>query len=373
MAFLLNNATLFIALFITTAAGYIWPSPQLDALESLRFDLDRHPIFPIITHRGPDIPFRGGRLDAAKPNAPGVPQPQDDLKSHIASFARQDSPISSAKEYMSGTTLNPLVVGSNDTTNSDKRIFSSDGNVTMNSFAQSPELFASTCSTLFARMLDTVPRGVKLTEVITPLPVKPDNLQLTLDGDKLLFSGQVRLWNMTEDDDRTVLLLWEDRVGGSHNATLNPAGVSNGGRTTAAWYAFDEPGVILDPTAGVTRMRFSVAGKLYDQSGIGFAVQDSVVFSTSSCLTAPNSSPIAGRFDVAVCPQRRNVTRVFLEDEIKDSVGRITVVETDFPRPSHMNMTQTSSTRTVGAEIDGVAVSTGRLALLFELPDCPGA
>jgi hypothetical protein len=37
-------------------------------------------------------------------------------------------------------------------------------------FAKSPELFASTCAELFARMLDTVPTGVQLTEVITPLP-----------------------------------------------------------------------------------------------------------------------------------------------------------------------------------------------------------
>lgn len=38
---------------------------------------------------GPEIAFRGGRVDAAEPNAPGVPQPQDALASHIAAFARQ--------------------------------------------------------------------------------------------------------------------------------------------------------------------------------------------------------------------------------------------------------------------------------------------
>jgi hypothetical protein len=42
-------------------------------------------------------------------------------------------------------------------------------------------------------MLDTVPKDVKLTDVIQPLPVKPDNLELTLDGDKVLFSGTVRV------------------------------------------------------------------------------------------------------------------------------------------------------------------------------------
>jgi hypothetical protein len=42
-------------------------------------------------------------------------------------------------------------------------------------------------------MLDTVPRGVQLTDVITPLPVKPSNVELTLDGDTLNLFGQVRV------------------------------------------------------------------------------------------------------------------------------------------------------------------------------------
>jgi hypothetical protein len=38
---------------------------------------------------GPQIAFRGGRIDAAEPNKPGVPQPQQDLKTHVSAFARQ--------------------------------------------------------------------------------------------------------------------------------------------------------------------------------------------------------------------------------------------------------------------------------------------
>jgi hypothetical protein len=38
---------------------------------------------------GPEIAFRGGRVDATGPNSPGVPEPQQDLDEHIASFARQ--------------------------------------------------------------------------------------------------------------------------------------------------------------------------------------------------------------------------------------------------------------------------------------------
>lgn len=42
-------------------------------------------------------------------------------------------------------------------------------------------------------MLNTVPRGVQLTDVITPIPVKPDNVQLILDGDTLKLIGEVRV------------------------------------------------------------------------------------------------------------------------------------------------------------------------------------
>jgi hypothetical protein len=38
---------------------------------------------------GPEIAFRGGRVDAVGPNNPGVPEPEQSLDSHIASFARQ--------------------------------------------------------------------------------------------------------------------------------------------------------------------------------------------------------------------------------------------------------------------------------------------
>ncbi|KAJ7916123.1 heme peroxidase [Mycena leptocephala] len=215
---------------------------------------------------GPEIAFRGGRVDALEPNVAGVPEPQQDLDSHIASFARQgftqtemiglvacghtfggvqhapfpdivpelNDPNNTesvahfdstsvhfdnnvATEYISGSTQNPLVVGLNDTTNSDKRIFGSDGNATMHSFADSPELFASTCADLFARMIDTVPRDVQLTEVIFPLPVKPIISGFVLDGDTLQLSGQVRIWNMTPAASHTVRLLWDDHLGSTNN------------------------------------------------------------------------------------------------------------------------------------------------------------
>ncbi|KAJ6555634.1 heme peroxidase [Mycena vulgaris] len=382
---------------------------------------------------GPEIAFRGGRVDAGEPDAPGVPQPQEDLQSHIDAFARQgftqtemislvacghtfggvqhatfpdivpefDDPTDTlsvahfdstfvhfdnniATEYISGTTQDPLIVGMNDTTNSDKRIFGSDGNATMASFAKSPELYASTCANLFARMLDTVPKGVELTEVIAPLLVKPTNLILILDNDKVQFSGEVRFWNMTLDETHTVNLLWDDHIGGTHNLSLPAAGVSTstGGLYSAAWYSILENGgpVSLDAAAGIKSMRFVVDGKLEDQDGIGFPVQDGVLFSTSTCITSGMQffPPFVGRFDVAV-RNGLNPTRVYLERLVQDDVGRPIIIETDVPRPEQpvptsagysiwsINLNQTGldafAMYTVGAEVNGVKL------VLFGIPE----
>ncbi|KAJ7811903.1 heme peroxidase [Mycena olivaceomarginata] len=289
--------TLLLA-HVVASTAYVWPSPKLDALEAMRWDQGdtlngfapfvqpcsffifgddegtptgrangpdwiRTAYHDMATHNvedgtggldasirfqeeqsGPErgapdsIPRRTSRL-RREPNASGVPEPQQDLQSHIGSFARQgftqtemisliacgrsfggvehkafpdvvtdlkdpndtlsvahfdstfDSLIIIATEYISGTTQNPLVVGANDTTNSDKRIFASDGNATI--FAKSPELFASTCATLFARPLVS---------------------HSCSTGTRLKLSGLVRFWGLADDPTRTVQLLWDDRAAG---------------------------------------------------------------------------------------------------------------------------------------------------------------
>ncbi|KAJ6589944.1 putative L-ascorbate oxidase [Mycena vulgaris] len=270
-----------------------------------------------------------------------------------STFVHFDNNI--ATEYVSGTTQNPLVVGLNDTTNSDKRIFGSDGNATTLSFADSPEVFASTCADLFARMIDTVPRGVELTEVITPLPVKPSGLQLTLAGDTLKLAGEVRFWNMAEDADRTVRLLWDDH---------------------------DTPFLSLDPAAGITRMRFTVNSVLEDQGGAGFAVQDGVLFSETSCLVSRGLW--AARIDVAV-RVGVNPTRVYLEQELRDEVGRPFIAETDIAPPAQAAPANAAysiwsivldhdvspiATYSIGAEVDGVKIATNDAHEVINLPLC---
>ncbi|KAJ7920924.1 putative L-ascorbate oxidase [Mycena leptocephala] len=393
-------------------------------------------LIAIETCGGPEIAFRGGRVDAAVPNAPGVPVPEQGLNSHIASFARQgftqtemiglvacghtfggvqhkffpnivnvlNDPTSTddvahfdstfvtfdnkiAAEYIAGTTKDPLVVGFNDTTNSDKRIFGSDGNATMLSFANSPDLFASTCANLFARMLDTVPNGVELTDVITPLPVKPSSVKLIMDGDTLQLFGLVRLWNTTEDPTRTVRVLWHDHVGGTGNSISNFVSTSSstGGKYTATWYGFNSTifgitgPVLLDPVAGVTSLSFVVDGILEDQGGLGFAIQDGFMLSKTSCQ---GGAPVTGRIDVAV-RNGVNPSRVYLEQINIDSVQRRSITEIDITPPSQpvavnsayslwsMNLTDQGMTFTIGAEIDGTKYSTTDEISFFDFAPCP--
>lgn len=94
----------------------------------------------------------------------------------------------------SSLSTNPLATGFNSTTNSDGRIFAADGNATMRDLASSNTVFQSRCAELLARMIDTVPKGVQLTDVITPIPVKPYGVQLSIDDKgQLHLEGYVRV------------------------------------------------------------------------------------------------------------------------------------------------------------------------------------
>jgi catalase (peroxidase I) len=37
---------------------------------------------------GPEIPFRSGRIDDFTPSPPGVPEPHQDIQTHINAFSR---------------------------------------------------------------------------------------------------------------------------------------------------------------------------------------------------------------------------------------------------------------------------------------------
>ncbi|KAJ3720911.1 heme peroxidase [Lentinula raphanica] len=189
---------------------------------------------------GPLIPFSAGRIDATEAGPATVPEPQQDLASHTEAFRRQgftptemislvacghtlggvrqvDFPLvvtdpedvlqtfdttinfdnAVVSEYLQNTTQNILVVGPNVTTRSDFRIFSSDGNVTMQSLLSS-DTFNRTCVTLIERMLNTVPSGVTLTQSLS------EPFDYVVMGD---------------NPSRTVTMFWADRQGSTCPST----------------------------------------------------------------------------------------------------------------------------------------------------------
>jgi hypothetical protein len=197
---------------------------------------------------GPQIPLRGGRIDATGPGASGVPAPETSLEETLdffggAGFNKVDSIGLTAcghtmgsvhhggfptvvgpeavsdnntaggihfdstvatfdplvvHEYLDGTGNQggPLVTSFNVSSRSDLRLYESDNNATMIDLGNQGEGFLDTCSTLFQRMIETVPKGVVLSDVVSPMPVKPINATLDFDEDgNLIFSGYIRVSN----------------------------------------------------------------------------------------------------------------------------------------------------------------------------------
>ncbi|KIK58318.1 hypothetical protein GYMLUDRAFT_45533 [Collybiopsis luxurians FD-317 M1] len=204
---------------------------------------------------GPVIPFRAGRIDATSAGPATVPQPQEDLATHIESFRRQGFNITEmislvacghtlggirhadfplivtdndtdvalfdttknfdnvvVSQYLQNTSQDVLVVGPNVTTRSDFRIFSSDGNVTMRSFLNN-ETFFDTCANLIERMINTVPNGVTLTDPIDPLQYLVYQPLLSYQNGTLIMTTALRLINASDNPSRTITLFWADRRG----------------------------------------------------------------------------------------------------------------------------------------------------------------
>ena len=195
---------------------------------------------------GPQIPLRGGRVDATEGGATGVPAPDSSLEDTLGFFGGAgfnqvdsigltacghtmgnvhhegfptvvgldavsenntgggihfDSTVATfdtlvVHEYLNGTgnAGGPLVTSFNISSRSDLRLYESDNNATMTSLANQGNGFFDTCVSLFQRMLDTVPTGVVLSDVIEPMPVKPINATLDFDNDgNLIFTGYIRV------------------------------------------------------------------------------------------------------------------------------------------------------------------------------------
>ncbi|KAH8812564.1 heme peroxidase [Xylogone sp. PMI_703] len=224
--------------------------------------------------QGPQIPARGGRIDATGPGTSGVPAPDTDLSTTLLYFARSGFNQADAirltacghtmgnvhhtgfptvvgesavtpnntgggvhldttpdafddnvvQEYVSwtGQMGGPLVTSFNVSSRSDLRLYESDANATMLELASQKAGFVDTCVGLLQRMIETVPKGVTLSEVIKPLSIKPINSTLDLDSHgNLQFSGVIRvLHSTTASPPKT--LYWS-HSGSVKSVTLTPS------------------------------------------------------------------------------------------------------------------------------------------------------
>ncbi|KAK7021213.1 peroxidase [Favolaschia claudopus] len=219
-------------------------------------------VMSVVGCHGPVVPFRAGRRDATGPGPETVPEPQEPIDEHIRAFKRMgmskedmialvacghslggvkqsefpqivtpDLPVgitfqapyafnnSIVHEYFTGTTVNPLVVGPNIETRSDFRIFNSDNNATLRRLSDL-NTFNQECSTLIARMIDTVPSDVTLTDVVEPINYKVQKTMLFPQNGKLTFLATIKILQTGLFDPlvlhlpkRTVTMFWKERTG----------------------------------------------------------------------------------------------------------------------------------------------------------------
>jgi hypothetical protein len=113
---------------------------------------------------------------------------------------------------------------------------------------------------------------------------------------------------MPENNKRVVKMFWADRLGkqlATYQATLghtiDMAGHSNTGELhTSLWYSFNKTttgNILIDPSHGVSKIWFTVTemGRthMYDQGGIGFVIQDTLLLSPSSCYSRSDDGLVA--------------------------------------------------------------------------------
>ncbi|ESZ95645.1 hypothetical protein SBOR_3946 [Sclerotinia borealis F-4128] len=305
---------------------------------------------------GPIIPFRAGRIDAIEAGVPGVPEPQQDLETHTAKFVKQGFNTSEmitmvacghvlggvhgvdfpqitgdgnetnfphfdsthntfdntiVTEYLGDNSTDVLLIGRNDTFNSDKRIFAADNNKTMMALAD-PTNFQAQCADIFARMIDTVPAAVTLSEVITPIEVKPWGISLTLaPNNTLSFSGHIRVRTTHRiADDITVSIQYRDRnnitpetstITTTHERYM--LGQSYGfDREVFTWYTFSS---ILNATAGISSFDITVhtagaADEILTNNGAGFPILDAILYQSAQSCFPQISVNEAGQWNMTI-------------------------------------------------------------------------
>ncbi|KAJ3532802.1 hypothetical protein NM208_g8272 [Fusarium decemcellulare] len=193
------------------------------------------------------------------------------------------------KEYFAGHGVNPLVFGRSETTNSDKRIFRSDGNATMTKLKDA-NTFQKTCARVFERLIDTVPSDVQLSEPIELVDVKPyiDKLEPASIPSRIAMEGKIRVRTSksTGRDADTLQVSLNVRSRNGKRSKIQATRMVGGGQSFGffnevfTWYQFATE---FDASAGVRSFDIHLKsddGKelvLNNQGTGGFPLQDGLV------------------------------------------------------------------------------------------------
>ncbi|KAE9388479.1 heme peroxidase [Gymnopus androsaceus JB14] len=192
-------------------------------------------VFAVSSCGGPFIPYSAGRVDATEGGPATVPEPQQDLATHIQLFQQQG---------FNQTEMIGLVACGHTLGASDKRI----------------SLRFETCGTLLQRMLNTVPSTVSLTDPITePFNYVINDPLLSYQNTTFILLTALRVLHPT-DTSPTVTMFWVDQEGDS----VCPSTGCSIPSSSSDPLAFNEIGIQV----GVTPIRYSFKATIDATSSI---------------------------------------------------------------------------------------------------------
>ncbi|KAK3673640.1 hypothetical protein LTR78_006545 [Recurvomyces mirabilis] len=169
------------------------------------------------------------------------------------------------QEYVSwaGQKGGPLVTTSNISTQSDRRLYESDNNATMQALlAQGPD-FLDTCVSLMGRAIDTMPYSVNLRSPITPMAIKPVNVtyDFGVDG-KLKLSGNIRVLSAAGASSPSSLDL---SINGYHASLTAEDSTGSSVFGTTAYFPFSVSSDLIRnaPSFSVSATSFALQGQIF--------------------------------------------------------------------------------------------------------------
>jgi len=297
---------------------------------------------------GPHIPMRGNRIDATVAGPSGVPKPETDLQTTLVDFSNagfnEDDTIAltacghtmggvhgstfpqavgtSAESstnadgrvpfdetvgvfditvvddyvHWTGDKGGPLVTTANKTVQSDLRLYTADRNATMNRISQGgAAYFASQCSSLFQRMIETVP-GTKLTTPVDPTAttnLKPYNVYLAVDWKgNMVLSGAFRYVQVAGAGPApsTLTITLIDRAGKTTTTTAT-AKISSADTGTAIWgpthsytFTLSFPATVGVSGLSVSGQTFAFQDTMFVNAGLSHVSPAPMQFSTTTAM-----------------------------------------------------------------------------------------